>query len=105
MVRHRFHALIALGRFNDALGWAHDMSGVAKKKGWSQYRVMTPGTGPVNAFILEAEYPDYATFHKESDAFLTDAEAMTVFRRGTELLAPGAHPWDEVEEEAPTQIA
>jgi hypothetical protein len=105
MVRHRFHLVVALGRFNEALQWARDMDAVARKNGWSGFRVMVPSTGKVNAFILESDYADVVTFHQENEAFLSDADAMKVFRRGTDLNAPGTHPWDELEEEAPTQIA
>jgi hypothetical protein len=41
----------------------------------------------------------------ESDAFYSNAEGMAVFRRSTELVAVGTHPWDEVEEEAPLELA
>jgi hypothetical protein len=105
MVRHSLHQVIALGRFNDALQWARDLNAVSKKRGWSEAKVMVPTVGPVNAFILEWEYADHASFEKEGNAFYQDAEAMATYRRGIEVLAAGHHPWDELEEEAPTQLA
>jgi hypothetical protein len=105
MVRHRLHQTITLGRFNDALKWAHDMNEEARKNGWVESRIMVPFTGPTNNLILEWEYPDHAAMQNENNAFYSNAEAMAVYRRGIELIAPGSHPWDEVEEEAPQQIA
>jgi hypothetical protein len=43
--------------------------------------------------------------HSESDAFYSNPEGMAVFRRSHELVAVGTHPWDEVEEEAPLELA
>ena len=101
MVRHRLHATITLGRFNDGLKWARDLNEVARKNGWVESRLMTPFTGPTNQLILETEYPDHTVMQKELDAFYSNTEAMAAFRRGVELNAPGSHPWDEVEEEVP----
>jgi hypothetical protein len=104
MVRHRLHQTITLGRFNDGLKWARDMNEVARKNGWVESRLMAPGYGAFNQLILETEYPDHASLHKELEAFQTNTEAMAAFRRGTELVAPGTHPWDEVEEEVPQEL-
>jgi len=105
MVRHRLHQTITLGRFNDGLKWGHDMNEVARKNGWAESRLITPFTGPVNDLILETEYPDHTAMQNEFTAFYSNTEAMAVFRRGTELIASGTHPWDEVEEEAPQELA
>ena len=105
MVRHRLHQTITLGRFNDGLKWARDMNEVARKNGWAESRLMTPFTGPTNNLILETEYPDHAAMQNEFNAFYSNTEAMAVFRRGIEFIAPGTHPWDEVEEEAPQELA
>jgi hypothetical protein len=105
MVRHRLHTTITLGSFNDALQWARDINAVCNQRGWTGFRVLVPSFGAVNQFILEAEYPDHAAFFRENEAFQSDAAAMSVYRRGIELVAPGTHPWDELEETAPLQIA
>ena len=105
MVRHRLHNTIALGRFNDALQWARAINEVCKRRGWTEFRVLVPSFGAVNHFILEAEYPDHAAFFRENESFQSDREAMTVYRGGVELVAPGTHPWDELEETAPDQLA
>jgi hypothetical protein len=105
MVRHRIHQTITLGRFGDGIKWASDMNEVARNNGWAQWRVIVPFSGPRNHMILESEYPDFATMHSESDALYSNPEGMAVFRRSHELVAVGTHPWDEVEEEAPLELA
>ena len=105
MVRVRFHTVVTLGKMNDALQWARDMNEVATKRGWPTYRVLMPGFGKVNGMIMEIEHADLAAMQRHDEAFFADAEMMKVFRRGIELNAPGSHPWDELEIEAPQQLA
>jgi len=64
-----------------------------------------PGFGTVNAMIMEIEDPDVAAMQRHDEAFYSDAEMMKVFRRGTDLNAPGSHPWDELEVEVPQEVA
>lgn len=97
MVRHRYHVTVTLGRFNDALKWTRAMNADAKKNGWVESRIMTPGFGAVNQLILETEYADLAALDNEQNEFYINAEAMATFRSGIELNAPGTHPWDELE--------
>jgi len=104
MVRHRQHSVVALGHFNDALQWAHDVNAVLRRRGLTEGRVLVPGFGKVNSLIFEQEFPDHATFRREQEAFLSDAEALAAWRKGTALIAPGTHPWDELEEDAPQRI-
>jgi hypothetical protein len=97
MVRVRYHTTVTLGRFNDALKWARAMNADARKNGWAESRIMTPGFGAVNQLIIETEYQDLAAMDKEQNEFFSNAEAMATFRSGIELNAPGTHPWDEME--------
>jgi hypothetical protein len=97
--------VVTLGKMNDALQWAREMNEVAAKRGWPKWRTLMPGFGKVNALILEIEYPDLTAMTAHDEAFYADAEMMKVFRRGTELNAPGSHPWDELEIEAPEKLA
>jgi hypothetical protein len=97
MVRQRFHMTVTLGRFNDALKWVRAMNDDAKKNGWPESRVMTPGFGPVNQLIVEIEFADLAALDKQQNEFNSSAEAMATFRSGIDLNAPGTHPWDELE--------
>lgn len=105
MIRHRFHQTVTLGRFNDALRWAGELNQAVAKAGLPQARLLTPGVGPVNQLIAETEYADRAEWEKASATFSGNAEVMAIYRRGIELIAPGTHPWDEFEEEAPAGLA
>lgn len=105
MVRHRLHSTVALGRMNDALDWARQMNEIAGKRGWPVGRVLMPGFGKVNGFIYEREFADFATMERIDMAFYADDEAMKVWRKATDLNAPGSHPWDECEVAAPDHLA
>lgn len=105
MIRHRYHQTITLGRFNDALAWARELNQELSKAGLPQGRLLMPGVGAVNQLIVEVEYESRADWEKAGNAFFGNAEVMRVYRRGIELVAPGTHPWDEFEEEAPTELA
>jgi hypothetical protein len=105
MVRHRFHMIVTLGRFNDALKWVRAMNDDAKKNGWPESRMMSPGFGPVNQLIVEMEYADLAMLDKQQNEFNANAEAMATFRSGIDLNAAGTHPWDEVEISVEQDIA
>jgi hypothetical protein len=105
MIRHRYHQTITLGRFNDALTWARDLNAATSKAGLARARVLVPGVGQVNHLILETEYASRGEWQDAGDTFYASAEVMSVYRRGIELVAPGTHPWDEFEEEAPAALA
>ncbi len=105
MVRHRFHVTVTLGRFNDALKWARAMNADAKKNGWAESTMISPGFGAVNQLIIETEYADLAIFDKEQNEFNNNADAMATFRSGVDLNAPGTHPWDEIEISVDQDIA
>jgi hypothetical protein len=105
MVRHRYHLVVELGRFNEGIKWAAAMNADAKKKGWVESRIMAPGFGKVNDMILEWEYPDLAAFDKAQTEFYANAETMATFRTGVGLNAPGTHPWDEVEFSVDQELA
>jgi hypothetical protein len=61
---------------------------VAKQRGWHQATVWTQTFGPFNELSIELEYPDLATYERETAAFYADEEAMKLimdgmqFRRG-----------------------
>ena len=64
------------------------MNELAAKRGWQQATVWTQTFGPFNELSIEREYPDLATYERESAAFYADEEAMRLnvdglrYRRG-----------------------
>ena len=102
MIRHRFHMVFQLGRFNDGAKWVHDLNEACRKGGCAEGKLWAVGVGKVNEVVLEYDYDSYAAMETDINRFQANPEIMAVFRRGTETRSPEHWPWDEVLEEAPT---
>jgi hypothetical protein len=102
MVRWRYHLVIKLGRFNDAVNWIKEMNAISVANGLTPGKFWAPSFGKTNACVYEIDYPNWETFHRENDAFFSSADCMKVFRSGIDLNAEGHWPWDEALEEAAT---
>ena len=102
MVRHRFHFVIALGRFNEGVKWVRDLNEACRKAGCAEGKLWVVGFGKVNECVVEYDYPDHAAMYADQERFQSNAETMAIFRRGSETRAPEHWPWDELMEEAPT---
>jgi hypothetical protein len=102
MVRYRFHTIIALGRYNEAMQWIKDMNEACRKAGLAESRVWGVGVGKANEIVLESDYPDMAAWERDYNGFQSNAEVMKAYRRGIGLEAPGTWPWDEFLIEAET---
>ncbi|HLY51762.1 MAG TPA: hypothetical protein VKQ31_02015 [Steroidobacteraceae bacterium] len=101
MVRHRFHTVFALGRFREGVAWVRDLNAACSAAGCAEGRLWAVGFGKVNEVVIERDYDSYAALEADNKRFMSNAEIMTVFRRGTAVGAPEHWPWDEVLEEAP----
>ena len=55
---------------------------LAEKRGWSLATVWTQTFGPFNELAFEREYPDLATFERETAAFYADKEVMQLVAEG-----------------------
>ena len=102
MVRHRFHLMFALGRFNEGVKWVHELNEACKKAGCAEGRLWSTGFGKTNECVLEYDFEDIGAMERDGKVFQSSADTMAVFRRGTEVNAPGHWPWDELLTEAPT---
>jgi hypothetical protein len=102
MVRHRFHFVIALGKFNEGVQWVREMNEACRKAGCVEGKLWSTGFGKTNECVLEYDYPDMATMDRDVTKFQSTAETMAIFRRGTAFSAPEHWPWDELLIEAPT---
>jgi hypothetical protein len=102
MVRHRFHVVFALGKFNDGVKWVRDLNEASRKVGCVEGKLWAMGFGKVNECVIEYDYPDMATMDADVDRFQSATETMAVFRRGLEVGATEHWPWDELLQEAPT---
>ena len=102
MIRHRFHTVMALGKFNEGAGWLRDLNAACRAGGCAEGKMWSVGFGKVNDVVIEYDYESYAAMEADVKRFQSNREIMAVFRRGTEVRAPEHWPWDEVLEESPT---
>ncbi len=70
------HVEVVYGHFNDVLQVIDGLNELMRDRGWKEFTAWTTTVGKGNELILEAEYPDLATFERETQAFSSDAEAM-----------------------------
>ncbi|TMD61788.1 MAG: hypothetical protein E6I87_01750 [Chloroflexi bacterium] len=104
MYRHRAHAQVLYGHFNEYLKAIQELNAVSRKRGWPVSTVWTEVVGTGNEVIVEEEYSDLASFAKVTQAFQSDAEAMKIFRGTAGLVVQGsAH--DELLEEVARPLA
>jgi hypothetical protein len=90
MYRFRLIAQVKYGHFKDYLELSNKMNELCRKRGWTEFTLLTPVVGVGNEVIAEADYPDLATFEKEADAFQADAEAMALNRSFAEHTVQGS---------------
>ena len=102
MVRHRFHFVVALGRFNEGVSWVRELNDACRRAGCVEGTLWSVGYGKVNECVLEHDYPDQAAMLADVTRFQSSPEVMAVFRRGKDTRAPEHWPWDELLVESPT---
>ena len=90
MYRHRAYQQVIYGHFNEFLKTVEGLNAVSRKRGWPESSVWTAVVGTGNEAILEAEYPDLATFARVASAFQSDAEAMKLFRSLASVVVQGS---------------
>jgi hypothetical protein len=88
--RFRAYQQVLYGRFNEFFATVQELNANETSKGRTPVTVWTPTVGEGNLVVLEAEYPDLASFHTDNDAFYHDAEAMRVFRSMAPLIVQGS---------------
>jgi hypothetical protein len=79
-------ATVKYGHFGAYLKMVKELERIGTARGWSPTRVLVPTVGSNNEVILENEYPDLATYQRETDAFYRDEEAFGVFRASAEHI-------------------
>jgi antibiotic biosynthesis monooxygenase (ABM) superfamily enzyme len=89
MYRWRSYQVVHYGRFNEFLKIWEDLNALMRKRGWAQAGVWTPTVGTGNEAVVEIEFPDLATFQKQTEGFQHDAEVMKVYRGGAGLIHEG----------------
>lgn len=90
MYRYRLIAQVKYGHFKDYLELSTKMNELSRERGWTEFTLFTHVAGTANEVVAEADYPDLATFGKESDAFQSDVEAMNLNRSFAEHTVQGS---------------
>lgn len=90
MFRQRIICRVVYGRFNDYLRACEEMNEVARSRGWSESSFWTKTVGAMNVFVFENDYPDLATFERETKAMYEDPEFMKLVRSTADLVEPGS---------------
>lgn len=100
MVRYRLHGEIEYGKFREALEIWKQIAELSVKRGWPKLTVWSPVVGQGNIMIIEADYPDMATWERVNGEFLSDAEVMGLFRQTAAYVTQGSS-YDELLSAAP----
>jgi hypothetical protein len=104
MYRVRLTAQVKYGHFKEYYELSKKLNELSRQRGWTEYRLWVPTVGIGNEMVAEWDYPDLATFQKEGDAFMTDAEAMELNRSFAEHVVQGSVR-SELLETMPEEIA
>jgi hypothetical protein len=73
---YRVRSLLKVNRdgWNGAIENIARVNEIAKRRGWQQATAWTQTFGPFNENVIELEYPDLATYERETAAFLRGQE-------------------------------
>jgi hypothetical protein len=100
MYRTRIHQEVIYGHFREFMEVAGSFQALMRKRGWAEGTLWTPTAGQGNVVIWDTEYPDLASFQRESEAVYSDKEVMDVIRQfGQHVVQGSVHT--ELLEEAP----
>jgi hypothetical protein len=90
MYRFRTIAQVKYGHFKEYWEISKKLDQLARERGWTEFTYFSPVAGLGNEVVAEADYPDLATFDKESESFQSDAEAMNLNRSFAEHIVQGS---------------
>src|ERR1700726_3806814 len=76
MVRHRFHVVFALGKFNEGVKWVRDLNEACRKVGCVEGKLWAAGFGKTNECVIEYDYPDIAAMEADTERFESSKETM-----------------------------
>ena len=82
MYRVRNVIKVTLEGWNASIENVARINKIAKERGWSQATVWTQSFGPFAELCIEVEYPDLATYERESAALFADAKVMQLIGDG-----------------------
>ena len=85
---YRVRSLLKVNRdgWNGAIENVARLNEIAEQRGWQQASVWTQTFGPFNEIVIEIDYPDLATYERETAAFLADDGAVKLMLDGLQFL-------------------
>jgi hypothetical protein len=81
---------VVYGKYKEILELIDEINGLLRSRGMAEFRPWSPTFGKFNELILESEYPDLATYERESEAFSSDPEIMKMWRSGAPYVVQGS---------------
>lgn len=78
MYKQRIAFKVTTQGWNEALTVASELNEIAAKRGWQQATVWTQTVGPLNELFFEVDYPDLATYERETNEFYSDPDVMAL---------------------------
>ena len=101
MYRLRLIVQVRYGDFKEYMEASQQLNELARSKGWAEATFWSPTVGASNEFIAEIDFPDLATFERESEAGGSDPEARKLILSMAPMVIEGSAR-SELLETAPT---
>lgn len=90
MYRLQERGEIVYGHYREYVAIFDEMVAVQRARGWQESSLWTPMVGKGNEFVTITDYPDLASFQRESDAVGSDPEYMKLIRATAEHIVQGS---------------
>ena len=101
MYRVRLYQEVIYGHFREFMEVANSFKALLRDRGWVEGTIWVPVAGQGNIVVWETDYPDLASFQRESEAYYADKEAMDLVRQFSPHIVQGSVK-TELLEEAPS---
>jgi hypothetical protein len=88
--RYRQYVVVKYGQFRQYKELFDQGNALCEKKGWTKATTWVPVGGESNAFVIENDYPDLASYERETDQMYSDAEVMGLWRQSAALIIEGS---------------
>ena len=92
--------------FDDTVQLLERLQAISKDRGLKERRIMTQAFGPFNQLSVNVDYPDLASYERETESFFALPEVQEVVNQLPRVLReidPGESiMWEDISSEAPS---